>query len=163
MKKKRLNGFDIAVIGVILLGAGVWFFLANRTPPPPEEAIFAEGRATYTVEVPHLTPLQIAQVQVGDQLQEATGLIPIGQVISIETRPDEITVNDYEAQEIRLMPIEGRYVMTLMIETDVTVTDEAILADGRVLLRGGRGILFTGPGYAFSGNLLGIERGGAEE
>ena len=163
-KRKRLNGFDIAVMAVILLGAAIWLFI-NLVPTQTGEAVLAEGQATYFIQVMNLTPAQAEQVQVGDRLLEAGRNIPIGEVVEIETRPHMISVADSEARLVRWEPVEGRVDIILSVEAEVEVTERDILVEGQFAIKGGRIFSFTGPGYGFaSAAILGLEeRGGLTE
>lgn len=162
-KKQRINGFDIAVVAVIVLGIFAWFFL-NRTPVQEVDIAFEEGVATYLIEVVNLTPEQAVQVRTGDSLHDAVRNIPIGEVIDVEIRPYMISVMERETKSIRWEPVEDRVDLILTLETEVEVTEQDILIDGQFSIKGGRGLSFAGPGYAFAGAvILSLERGAVEE
>ena len=162
-KKRRLfNGFDIAIALIVLLGALVWFFVINRAPEV-EAPTFADNRAVYWVEVTSLTAEQVASIQIGVNLLEGAQHIPIGRIIDIEVRPHEVRVNDNQTHTISFLPIPDRYTVVLTIETQVVETDREILAEGQHAIRGGSGLNFTGPGFAFgNGIILGLDRDSAE-
>ena len=158
-RKRLLSGFDIALVAVVLLGALAWFFVINRTPQV-EGPVFEGSRAIYRIEVMDLTAEQAAAVQVGDRLQEGSRHVPIGEVIAIEIRPNQVRVDHDETQTIRWEDVEDRYVLLLTVETEVQVTERDILAEGQHPLKGGSGLHFTGPGFAFTrATILTIERG----
>ena len=100
-KKRRFNGFDVAVVVTLLLIGGLaWLFLTDRAPA--EEHAFIGDEVVYLVEVGHLQDWQVAQIQVGDRLQEGVRHNPIGEVIHIEVRPTEIHVTDHEARTVTI-------------------------------------------------------------
>ena len=161
MKKKWFNWFDVAVVcAVLLLGAAAWLLFLRA--PVAEETPFADGVATYVVEVTNLTPEQIETIEVGHWIRDGVRLTPIGHVVGIEQIPFTMRVEDYERQEVRFDPVAGRYTALLTIETPVVVTDRAILANGQFTLKGGATLHFIGPGFGFSNAvILTIHRGGA--
>jgi len=158
-KRKRLfNGFDVAIVLLVIAAAFVWFFVINRAPEV-EEASF-DGKAIYFIEVPDLTLLQIAAVEIGDAVLEGARHLPIGHVAAVERRPHELRVDCEETQTISWDIVPGRYTMVVTVETEVVETPSAILAEGEFAIRGGAPISFTGPGFAFTNAwVLGWERG----
>jgi len=159
-KKRRLfNGFDVAVVLLIALGAFLWFFVINNTPVVETET-FAGDTAIYFIEVPEITPEQADAVQIGDNLLEGAQHIPIGRVVGIEISPFELRVECEETQTIRFDDVPTRVTMIISVETQVVETERDIFAEGQYSVKGGARIVFTGPGYAF-GNafVLGWERG----
>lgn len=157
-KKRLFNGFDAAVVLLVLAAAFVWFFVLNRAPEVEETSF--DGRAVYFIEVADLTPGQIAAVEIGAAVQEGARHLPIGHVVDINTRPHELRVEDEETQTISWDIVPGRYTMVLSIETEVVERANAILAEGEFAIRGGSPISFTGPGFAFThAFVLGWERG----
>ena len=156
-KRRLFNGFDVAVVLVVLAAAFVWFFVLNRAPEVEETSF--DGTATYFIEVTNITPEQIAAVEIGDAVREGAQHRPIGRVVSIETRPHETSVQDEETQTLSFQVVPGRYAMILRVETEVVETASAILAEGEFAIRGGMPLSFTGPGFAFTGAfVLGWER-----
>lgn len=149
MKKKRLlNGFDLALIALVLIAALGWFFLTNRTEAV-EETHFTGDTAWFYLEVPNLNAWQASLVSVGDQLQENTRHVPLGEVYALEVRPQETRVDNHETQTISLEEIPDRYTLIITVQTNVEVTERELLAEGQVVVRGGSTIHIGGPGYAF--------------
>lgn len=159
-KRRRFNWFDGLVVLLVLGAAFLWFFVINRTETV-EEATFQGNTAMYFVEVTNLTEDQISQVQKGVMIRDAAQHLPMGRVWDIEVEPFTMRASDDESQVISWQPVEGRYTMTLTIETQVEETPAAIFAEGESIVRGGATLHFTGPGFAFSnGTILGwAERG----
>lgn len=156
-KKRSFSGFDVAVVVIVIAAALVWFFVINRTPQV--EGVMGDS-ATYYIEVQSLTREQVNMVQKGDLLLEGSRHLPIGEVLNVAVRPHEVQIHDHEAETIMWEDFPDRYTIILTVETEVTETEQEIRAGGEVLLRGGAGINFTGPGYAFSsGVILTIHRG----
>ena len=157
-KKRLFSGFDLFVILLVLLEAGTWFWMTNRSAQ--EEAIFQGGRATYFIEVGNLTQEQLYPVQIGDSLLESSRHLPLGQIIDISIRPFELRVDDWETQTIRFEDVTDRYTLILTIETTVEETEQDILTEGGFAIKGGRPVSFAGPGYTFGGGvILGLDRG----
>ncbi|MCL2569201.1 MAG: DUF4330 domain-containing protein [Oscillospiraceae bacterium] len=158
-KQRLFTGFDVALVAVVLLAAFAWFFILNR-PAEVAETAFEGSHARYFIEVPNLTPEQVATVSVGARIQEGSRHVPMGQVVHIETRPFTVRLEDDETQTITWGEVEGRVSMILTVETEVHVTDRDILAEGQLVLKGGESIGFTGPGFAFAQAIvLGWARG----
>jgi len=156
-KKRLFNGFDVAVVLLVLGAAFVWFFVLNRAPAV-EETTF-DSRARYFIEVTDLTQDQIAAVTVGSGILEGSRHIPIGQVVEVTYSPFRLRVEDEETQSFRFEEVPGRYAMLVTVETEVVETVNAILAEGTLAIRGGMPINFTGPGFAFTDAfVLGWER-----
>ena len=158
-KRRLLNGFDIAVVLLVLTGAFLWFFVLNSTPEVEEET-FAGTQAVYFLETVSLTEEQIASVQIGDRLLDGARHVPIGYVVGIEVRPHQVRIEDNESQTISFQVVPERYAMILRVETEVEETRNAILTEGGIAIRGGQSVSFTGPGYGFTNAIvLGWERG----
>jgi len=161
MKKRVWSLFDLAVVLLLVGGALAWVFIINRPPPP--ETSFPVGQARFLIEVQNVTMEQIEAVSPGDDLQDAVRHLPIGQVVSVTYDPHENRVHDHETETISWAVAPERYNLRIVVETEVTETEDAILAEGQVIILGGAPISFTGPGYAFTaGFVLGWERGGME-
>lgn len=159
-KKRKINGFDIALIlFALLFMAAAWFFLRGGSDEAPADNF--EGNVAYFyVEVISLTPEQIAQVNVGDWVQDGVRRAPIGHVYHIAYQPHEMRVDNFETGEIYFETTPGYYTMIVTIRTTVRVTDRDILAEGQFPIKGGATLHFIGPGFAFSdGIILGIQRG----
>jgi len=157
-RKRLFSGFDVAVVGFVLLAAFAWFFILNRAPEV--EPAFEGSQARYFIEVTNLTPEQVANVNVGDWLQEGSRHVPIGRVADIQTRPHLVRVEDDEARTISWVESPGRLAMILTVETEVRETDRDILAEGQYAIKGGEVFSFTGPGFGFTQAIvLGWERG----
>ena len=158
-KRRFFSGFDLCVILLVILAVGGWFWMNNR--PIDEEALVFHGNpAIYYIEVNNITREQTELVQVGDNLLEGARHFPIGEVIAIEVRPFEARVEDGRNETITFQEVPERYSMVLTVQTMVEETEQEVLTEGGVLIRGGRSINFTGPGYAFVGGvILRIERG----
>ena len=156
-RKRAFSGFDVVVVLMVLLGVFAWFFVLNRAPQIEET--FEGSRAVFYLEVSNQRRDRVDVVQINDRLLEGTQNLPIGRVIDIEIRPQEVRVDHDETQTIWWEEVEDRYVMILTIETEVRETDREVLAEGEFVIKGGSTIHFTGPGYAFShGIILGLER-----
>ena len=156
-KRRRFSGFDLGVLVLVLLGAGVWLWMGSSDG---EETELSGEPVIYLIEVNNLTQEQIDPVQVGDLIQDAARFQEMGEIINIEVRNAEQQVNDWAARTIHFEEIPERYVMILTVETLVEETEQAILTEGGVIIRGGRVIDFVGPGYAFVGAvILRVERG----
>jgi len=157
-RKRLFNGFDVAIVLLVIAAVFVWFFVLNRAPEV-EDASF-DGKAVYFVEVTDLTPWQIAAVEIGDAVSEGARHLPIGRVVAVEYRPHELRVECEETRTISWDIVPGRYAMVVSIETEVVETVSAILAEGEFAIRGGSPLSFTGPGFAFThAFVLGWERG----
>jgi len=157
-KRRLFSGFDVAVVALVLVAAFAWFFVLNRAPEV--EAAFEGSQARYFIEVTNLTPEQVANVHVGDWLQEGSRHIPIGRVAAVETRPHVVRVEDDATQTISWVEAPGRVAMILTVETEVRETDRDIWAEGQYPIKGGEVFSFTGPGFAFTQAIvLGWERG----
>ena len=159
MEKKRrpFSGFDVVVVALVVLAAGVWIWNSNRGVE--EESAFYGDHAIYHIEVRELTREQAGQIQVGDLLQEGSRHLAIGQVISVSILPFETRVEDWETQTVFFDEVPERYTVIITMETLVEETDRAVLTEGGFAIRGGSSLNFTGPGYAFSGaTILSIER-----
>ena len=157
-KRRPFSGFDVCIVLLVLLAAGAWFWMTNRSGP--EERTFDGNRAVYYIEVNNLTIEQVEQVQVGAAIQEGSRHLPLGQVLYVDVRPFEARVDDWDSQTIRFEPVPERFTMILTVETLVEETEQDILTEGGFSIKGGRALGFTGPGFAFtSAIILGIERG----
>ena len=158
-KRRFFSGFDLCVILLVVLAVTGWLWLNNR-PVDEDVLVFHGSPAIYYIEVNNITQEQASQVQVGDNLLEGARHFPIGEVIAIEVRPFEARVEDWTNETISFQVVPERYTMVLTVQTMVEETEQEVLTEGGVLIRGGRSINFTGPGYAFVGGvILRIERG----
>jgi len=156
-KRRLFNGFDVAVVLLVLGAAFLWFFVINRAPAVEETSF--DGRGQYFIEVTNLTPDQIAAVEVGAALLEGSRHIPIGQVVAVTYSPFTLRVEDETDQSFRFEEVPGRYAMILTVETEVVETAGTLLAEGNFAIRGGQQINFTGPGFGFADAfVLGWER-----
>jgi len=154
MEKKRraISGFDLFLILLALLAVAGWLWITNR--PSDVEAVFYGSRATYLIELTDITQEQVDQVQVGDNLLEGARHLPIGQVVAIDVRPTEFWVPNWETQTNELQEVPDRFSMILTVETLVEEAAHEVLTEGGIVIRGGRSINFTGPGYAFAGGMI---------
>jgi len=160
-KRRQFNWFDAALVLLVAAAAFVWLFVWNR-PATVEDETFSGSQVMYLIEVNNLTAEQIAKVEIGAALQEGSRHLPIGRVATMGYSPFLVRVDDHETQTITWEPVPNRYSMTIVVQTYVVETPDAILAEGTHPIRGGASISFTGPGFGFSGGvILGLLRGEA--
>ncbi|MCL2368983.1 MAG: hypothetical protein FWC72_08290, partial [Oscillospiraceae bacterium] len=148
-KRRFFSGFDVVVVSLVVLAVLAWIFVINRTPEVEPTTVGEQG--IFRLEVPQLTAEQVARVQVGDNLLEGSQHLPLGEVVEVRTEPHMLRVDNREERTINWVPWPDRYVLIITVSTSVIHTERELLAgEGQVVIRGGAGLHFTGPDYAFT-------------
>ena len=158
-KRRFFSAFDVCLVLLIVLGAGVWLWLSS--PAAEGEDMLFQGRpAIVRLEVAELTQEQVELAQIGDRLYDAARHdLFLGKIVDIEVHGFEVRVENWDSRVITIQEVPDRYTLILSIETEVEETEQSITTVDGIRLRGGRSINFIGPGYGYHGAIiLRIER-----
>ena len=161
-KKKKLkffNLFDIIVILMIIALIAVLFF-AKRANAPTDAPQGSSGKVIYTLELNGMQNGSAELVKPGDKLTDKIKKYDMGTVVSVEVKKATLQVEDYENGGIIDSEVSGLQTAVIVVESPCTETDSQIKTDGGFVVRVGTQASVHGPGYAGSGYIVGIERGG---
>lgn len=153
--KLRLNIFDIVIIGVAIVAlilVIIWKMPKNTLAPSGGKTI------NYTIEI---TMLKDASEHIGegDAIIEAKKNYELGNVVSVEVKPDVRIALDYEQGKATssVNPLSEKALIE--ISATVSETEKSVRTQSEFELLVGKQIDVKGPGYAGSGYIVSIERG----
>jgi hypothetical protein len=155
----RLNGFDIVIIAVVLAAAAVAFLLW-RSSGTGAGTSGGTQKVHYTIELEEMVGDTAHRVQVGDTIVDSAKKYVMGTVEAVEVVPATETKTDYTTGDTVTSEIPGKLTAVVHLECECTMTDYEITAASGYVIRIGSEIQAAGPGYAGTGYLVAIDRGG---
>lgn len=155
----RLSGFDIVIIAVVLAAAAVAFLLW-RSSGTGAGASGGTQQVHYTIELEEMVGDTAYRVQVGDTVVDSAKKYVMGTVEAVEVVPATDTKTDYSTGDTVTSEIPGKLTAVVHLVCECTLTDYEITAASGYVIRVGSEIQAAGPGYAGTGYLVAIDRGG---
>lgn len=156
----KLNFFDCAVIVLVILAGGVFYFLSSRSSAPDDPTASGAGTVRYTVELTGMRLEAAELVEVGDTLTEKTQKNTMGEAVSVEITPTEELTKDSINGVYRWVEVPERYTATIVVEAQATFTDNEIKTTGGQVVRAGESVRVNGDGWAGTGYIVAVERSG---
>ena len=157
----KLNFFDCAVIVLVILAGGVFYFLSSRSSSAPADAAASgTGTVRYTVELTGMRLEAAELVEVGDTLTEKTQKNTMGEAVSVEITPTEELTKDSINGVYHWVELPERYTATIVVEAQATFTDNEIKTTGGQVVRAGQSVRVNGDGWAGAGYIVAVERSG---
>lgn len=156
----RLNLFD----GIVLLAAlGVaafllWTRFKPQAPAEPNAPQAAASTVEYTVRFQRWKEGASGMIQPDDLLIDNIKNFELGQVVSFQAVPAEMTALDHENRIYRQARVEGYEDVLVTVRSACTVVDGGFQVGGGYDLKVGAIAYVKGPGYMGSGPIVAIQR-----
>ena len=155
----RLNLFDgIILIAALAVGA---FLLWNAGKPraaSQDAPQSAPSTVQYTVRFQRWREGTGEMIQPDDQLIDNIKNFELGQVVSTETAPAEMTSLDHSHRIYRQAIVEGYEDILVTVQAPCAIANGSIQVGGGFDLRVGTTVYIKGPGYMGSGPIVSIQR-----
>ncbi len=161
MKKKSsiINVFDICVIAVAALLAGVLFLLGGgETQSAGDGEENLSSTVTYTVELTGMMNNSAELVSVGDELVDRVKKYDVGTVTDVTVQNTVRQVSNLIEGGSAPAEMERLQTAIITIEAPCTQNDREITVGGGYTVRVGTAVSLKGPGYYGTGYIVGIER-----
>ncbi|MCD7902587.1 MAG: DUF4330 domain-containing protein [Oscillospiraceae bacterium] len=160
-RRSIFNLFDIVVIAIIVVLALA--LCLSRSSGGSASGDTASGSRTvrYMVEFTGIQNGAAALMQPGDELVDKIKKYDIGTVVSVEIDNTRKLTQDYTNGGMVDSALETQQTATAVIEAECTETDADILVSGGYAIKVGTSVSAKGPGYQYSGTIIGIERDAA--
>ena len=135
MKKHKINILDLSVILIILLlifAASVKF--KNYNADDGENASLE--RIEYAIRIGNVREYTAEAFEIGDKVYDSQTNVVIGEIREKEIEPN-ISYEKIETGELIKSEVPNRYNLTLVLETDGSVTQDGYYANRSVELKVG--------------------------
>ena len=154
----RLNLFDTIVL-VLALAVGAFLLWRAVKPAAPVQADpAATSTIRYTVRFQRWREGTGEMIQPDDQLIDNIKNFELGQVVSAETAPAEMTSLDHKNRIYRQAIVEGYEDILVTVQAPCAIVNGSIQVGGGFDLRVGTTVYIKGPGYMGSGPVVSIQR-----
>jgi hypothetical protein len=155
----KLTGFDAVIIVAVLVIAAVLFILW-RSSGSGTGATGGTQQVHYTIEIEEMIGDTAYRIQTGDTVVDSTKKYVMGTVEAVEVVPATDTKTDYTTGDTVTSEIPGKLTAVVHLVCECAMTDYEITAASGYVIRIGSEIQAAGPGYAGTGYLVAIDRGG---
>jgi hypothetical protein len=153
----KLNIFDIIIIAVVIIAAGVllylWRFSGNSS----------NGAATipvhYTIELNGMLGGTSEKINEGDTVMDSTKKFIMGTVVSVTSGPATTPQKNLETGDTVVSEVPDKEAVLIELMCNCASTDSQITAESGYVIRIGGEVTAAGPGYAGKGYVVAIERG----
>lgn len=157
--KKLLNLFDIVIIAVVVVLAGVFLLWRAGKLSTQENVVHDNSTVRYAIELSNMRYDSAEMIQVGDEILDNIKNFTMGTVVAVEVRDAETLTKDYETGAYIVSTIPGAKTAVVTLESDCVESATGFVVDGGYSVCGGNSVNVVGPGYYGQGYVLYIERG----
>ncbi len=153
----KLNVFDVIIIAVVIIAAGVVLYLWRFSGNSSSVAVTIPVR--YTIELTGLLDGTSDKIHEGDTILDSTKKFVMGTVVSFKREPMIMSEKDLQTGNLVSAEIPGRETVLIELVSNCSTSNAQITAESGYVIRIGTEATAAGPGYAGKGFIVAIERG----
>ena len=159
-KKRKINFFDVVIIALVAVLCVAVLVIRSKSAASSTTAAQMQT-LQYTIELNAVPDQMSDAIAIGDSLTEGVKNYNLGNVVDVQVEA---------ATDQTPIASEGRYVekeipemekIFLTVEAQVTESDSSFAIDGAYVVRAGNTVSVKGPGYAWEGMVVSVNRGEA--
>ena len=159
-KKRKINFFDVVIIALVAVLCVAVLVIRSKSAASSTTAAQMQT-LQYTIELNAVPDQMSDAIAIGDSLTEGVKNYNLGNVVDVQVEA---------ATDQTPIASEGRYVekeipemekIFLTVESQVTESDSSFAIDGAYGVRAGNTVSVKGPGYAWEGMIVSVNRGEA--
>jgi hypothetical protein len=159
----RINVFDVIIIAVILLAAAALLLVWRLSGAGGNDDPIITKTLTYTIEIRGMEEGTTDNIKAGDMILDSIKKYEMGTVVSCEIVPSTMSKPNYYTGDTVLSEVPGQWTAIIELESQCTDNDADITASSGYLIKVGKEIHASGPGYAGLGYIIAIDRGDIEQ
>ena len=159
-KKRKINFFDVVIIALVAVLCVAVLVIRSKSAASSTTAAQMQT-LQYTIELNAVPDQMSDAIAIGDSLTEGVKNYNLGNVVDVQVEA---------ATDQTPIASEGRYAekeipemekIFLTVEAQVTESDSSFAVDGAYVVRAGNTVSVKGPGYAWEGMIVSVNRGEA--
>lgn len=158
----KLNVFDIIIIAVVIVAAGVLIYIWRFSDKSGSTAA-ASKPVHYTIELSGMLSGTAEKIKEGDTIMDSTKKFIMGTVVSVSVEPATTPQKNLETGDTVLAVIPDKETAVVELLCDCASSESQITAESGYVISVGKEVTAAGPGYAGKGYVIAINRGDLEK
>jgi hypothetical protein len=155
--RMKISIFDIIIIAVVIIAAGVLIFVWRPSGKSSGTAIVTTP-VHYSIELSGMVQGAAEKIKEGDTIMDIDKKFIMGKVESVAIAPATTPGKDLNTGDTVSALVPGKETATIELVCDAAASETEVKAVSGYVIRVGNEVHAAGPGYAGAGYVIGIDR-----